>query len=247
MSIRNLSLLTTTGFKLDPIKDITDDLPRNKNYTWKQLCGERVPEQITTIVVHHTGSKKSLGADAARHAKNHIEGTSIHAKGEPGLPYHVYIKEGQIYQTNDLLDFIYGVSDNNGYTVHICTEGNFLYDAFTETDRNALYAAILAVKAVLPITDIKGHNELQAKACPALDMNRVRSDILNIEYRMAYEQSAAHKRTVALSIANQLVYQANLALGKDSYGNPATPGNIEYGTNMLMELKQFMDDRGLKY
>lgn len=247
MPIRNLSLLTTTGFKVDPIKDITDELPKNKNYTWKQLCGERVPEQITTIVIHHTGSLKSVGATAAIHAKNHIVGTSIHAKGEPGLPYHIYIKEGQIFQTNDLLDFVYGVSNNNGHTVHICTEGNFLYDAFTETDRTALYAAILAVKAVLPITDIKGHNELQAKACPALDMNRVRADILNIEHRIAYEQSAASKKATAFSIANQLIYLANLCQGKDAYGNPTTPGNIEYGTNMLMELKQFMDERGLKY
>ncbi|OAS19237.1 hypothetical protein A8708_26360 [Paenibacillus oryzisoli] len=211
--------MTTTGYSLQPIKDITDELPKNKNYSWKQLCGERVPEQITTIVVHHTGSLKALGADAARHAKNHIEGTSIHVKGEPGLPYHVYCKEGQIYQTNDLLDFVYGVSDNNGYTVHICTEGNFLYDTFTELDRIALYAAILAVKAVLPIVDIKGHNELQAKACPAIDMSRVRSDIKTIEMDIERKQSTLEAQIErCFAVKNQAEFMYNKAKLNDGDG-----------------------------
>jgi hypothetical protein len=238
VSIRNLSLLTTTGYNLQPIKDITDDLPKNKNYSWKQLCGERVPEQITTIVVHHTGSVKSIGADAARHAKNHIEGTSIHAKGEPGLPYHVYIKEGQIYQTNDLLDFVYGVSDNNGYTVHICTEGNFLYDAFTEVDRIALYASILSVKAVLPIIDIKGHNELQAKACPAIDMNRVRDDIKTIEMRMQQQDTWEAK----LVKIKRMINQFNFFTGLSNKG--PTDGNAIWAVSQQMELYEVMKEKG---
>lgn len=245
MSLRNLSLLTTTGFKLEPIKDITDDLPRNKEYTWKQLCGERVPEQITTIVVHHTGTRKSAGATAAIHAKNHIEGTYIHAKGEPGLPYHIYIKEGQIYQTNDLLDFVYGVSNNNGYTIHICTEGNFLYDAFTETDRMALYAAILAVKAVLPITDIKGHNELQAKACPALDMKRVRADIKGIELQIEYEKTDAAAKALAYTVGNRILYLCNMVQGKMPDGSAATEGNIAWAKYLLLDFQPYLKEKGI--
>lgn len=237
MGIRNLTLLTTTGFNLEPIRDITDDLPKNKNYTWKQLCGERVPEQITTIVVHHTGSLKSLGADAARHAKNHIEGTSIHAKGEPGLPYHVYIKEGKIQQANDLLDFLYGVSDNNGYTVHICTEGNFLYDAFTEMDRIALYGAIMAVKAVLPIIDIKGHGELQAKACPAIDMNRVRSDIKTLEMEIERSKSVEAQIERCFAVKNQSEFMYNKAKLND--------GDGVWARHWLDSVHSIMKEKGL--
>lgn len=237
MGIRNLSLSTAIEFNVDPIEDITDLLPVNKLYTWKQKCGERDPADLTCIVVHHTAVLKSVGATAAIHAKNHIEGKSIHETGEPGLPYHLYIKEGRIYQTNDLVDFVYGVANHNPYTVHICTEGNFLYDAFTETDRNALYAAIMAVKAVLPIDTIKGHNELQAKACPAIDMNRVRSDIKNIEMRIERSKTQEARLARGYDVANQASYMYNLSRGDD--------GDAAWAQHWLDEVHAIMKSKNL--
>lgn len=251
MSLRHIKLPTLpSNFSGIPeIEDITDTLPVNPNYTWKQLTGERDINALTTIVVHHTGMEKRLGCTARSHALSHIRSTRNEPKGDPGMPYHVYVNTingPKIQQVNDLLDFTYGVASNNGYTVHIAVEGNFLVDAFTELDRMCLYAAILAVKAVLPnFQQIKGHRELSPTACPAIDMNRVRSDIQSIENQIKYAASAENAQVVAYKIANQILYLYRLASGKNPDDTPATPGNQAWATKMLLELEPFMQERKL--
>lgn len=250
MGIRNLQLPTNLPSNLSniaPVIDITNQLPKNPSYTWAQLCGERDLNKLTDIVVHHSGMKKSLGCTAESHANSHIRLTKNEDNGDPGIPYHIYIGAG-IYQTNDLLDFIYGVSNNNGYTVHICVEGNFLYDAFTEMDRLHLYAAILSCKAVMPnFKSIKGHNEYNRTDCPAIDMNRVRADIQALEMQMQYEQSPQGYAKTAYSIGNQILYLYNLGNGKRPDGSPATAGEKEWGIQVLLKLKPFMDQNNIQY
>lgn len=243
MPIRNLQLpasMKSLGYNVPEILDITDELPKNPAYTWAKLTGTRKEETLTDIVVHHTGMAKSLGCTAASHARSHINSKANHAKGDPGIPYHLYIKEGQIYQTNDLLDFTYGVASNNGYTVHIATEGNFTVDAFTETDRLALYAAILAVKVVLPgIVRIKGHNEYNPTACPAIDTNKVREDVAALEMRIQQSSSWDGKMEQVRKLVSQVNYMTNLIkAGPDD-------GNAHWAVNQLMDVVSIMQERKL--
>lgn len=255
--MRNLQIPSEVANKLgvSEIIDIVDQLPVNPHYNWAQLAGVRELEALTTSGLHHDAwpKKNRVNVDditfAREIAEDHIAYKGNETKGDAGFPYHIWIRNGKIYQTNDILDRTYGIGGHNGYIVHICVSGDYhSYDTLTDPDRNALYAAILAVKAVLPqYKGIVGHGELNAKNCPGFDHNKVKADILTIENQLAYEKSASSKKAVAYSIGNQILFLANLTQGKDAYGNPATPGNIEYGINMLMELKQFMDERGLKY
>lgn len=261
MSLRNLQIPSEVINKLGipQLVDVTDQLPVNKNYTWEQLAGTREINSLSTVALHHDAYPKLKFAGKSdmemmqEIARDHIKSTMNETTGDAGFPYDIYIRSGRAYQTNDILPRKYGVRSNNGYTVHVCVSGDYFnYDTLTDGDRNALYGVLLMLKSpdVLPsFKEIKGHKEFTDNKtnCPGYDVARVKADILHIENQLAYEQSALNKKTVALSIANQLVYLANLSLGKDEFGKPATPGNIEYGTNMIMELKQFMDERGLKY
>lgn len=243
MPVRNLKIpqsLINLGYNIPDIIDITDQLPKNPAYTWEQLTGIREEAALTDIVVHHTGVAKAVGCTAERHARNHINSKAIHAKGEPGIPYHIYIKEGQISQVNDLLAFVYGVGNNNPYTVHIVTEGDFTQDAFTETDRVALYVAILAVKSALPgIVRMKGHNEYNPTTCPAIDMNRVRADVATLEQRMKQVSTWEGRMEQVKPLYNQINYMTDLIkAGPDS-------GEAQWALSQLQEVVAVMKSKSL--
>lgn len=171
------------------IINISDQLPVNKNYTWESLCGIRDINALTTIVLHHDAwpKKNRAGVDDITFAKeianDHIKLTKNEKLGDPGFPYHFWIRNGQIYQTNDMLDFTYGVSNCNGYTIHVCVSGDyFSYDTLTDPDRKALYGTIIAVIGALPnYKEIKGHYELQPKNCPGYDEKVVKADIIHLQ------------------------------------------------------------------
>src|SRR5690606_36739366 len=95
----------------------------------------------------------------------------------------------------------------------------------TDLERELLYAAILSVKAVLPIKEIKGHNELCPTACPCTSMNRIRSDIAKLENEIAFNNSPQKKEEIAFHLMNQMTYFYNLSSGKNADGTPASDGN----------------------
>lgn len=214
MSLRNILIPQAVIDKLNvpQIEDIADQLPINPLYTWftmptrivdgKQIAGPRRIEDITTIVVHHTGMAKSMNLTASSHAKSHINTKFPYApKGEPGIPYHGYVKDGKPYQTNDLLAFTYGVPSNNWYTVHIAVEGDYHnFDTLTDPDRNALYALILAYKDVLPnASTIRGHGEIVPTQCPGMDMNRIRDDMSKFELTLKSQEEPDRQKKMYLA------------------------------------------------
>jgi hypothetical protein len=184
---------------------------------------------------------KSAGATAERHAKNHINGRAYEPQGEPGIPYHIYINGGQIYQCNDLLDRTYGVASNNAYTIHICVEGDYANtDTLTDPDRAALYAAILAVKAALPAYQhLKGHNEYNPTDCPGYDMDRVRADVAALELKMQRANTDAAKRERGFAVANQAAYMYNLSQAQGDAGNAA------WAQHWLDQVYDIMKSQGL--
>lgn len=196
MSMRGLTIPSEVQSKLGvtEIIDITDQLPVNKNYSWSQLAmingypSQRDVNDLTTVGLHHDAWPKKNRAKvddvtfAKEIAQNHIDYKGNEKKGDAGFPYHIWIRNGTIYQCNNLLDRTYGIGSNNGYIVHICVTGDYYsYDTLTDRDRNALYAAILAVKEVLPnYQGIVGHCELNPKNCPGFSHEQVKEDIAKL-------------------------------------------------------------------
>lgn len=228
--------------------DIRNQLPVNPHYTWAQLAGIRPVEALNTIVCHHDGIPKYKSTQysdialAKRIATDHINSKKNHPNGDPGFPYDVWIRNGTIYWCNDIEPREYGVANNNGYTVNVCVSGDYAnFDQLTDADRKALYAAILMLKEALPADKhLKGHKELSPTACPGFDMNKVRSDIANMEAEIAYNESAQKQDELAFRIANQILYFYKMAKGEDANGKEATPGQVDWAKKSLLKLEPEM-------
>lgn len=191
------------------VEDIRKVLPVNKKYTWITRNGVRDLNKLTTIVVHHDAIAKGKTKQysdvelAQRISTSHIRSTHNIPGGDPGFPYHIWIRNGTIYVCNDLEAFTYGVANNNSYTIHISVSGNYAgVDSFDLKDRNALYAAILMVKLIPTVDTIKGHKEITETACPGFSMHTVREDILHIEEDMSAADESVTAR--AFVVANRI-------------------------------------------
>lgn len=212
--MRNLKLASGLPFKVPDIVDITDDLPKkgswetlkNKQYivngAWDgetYFKGFRQPKDITCITIHHSASPEGT---LESHANFHA------GKWGAGISYHIAIDGGQIKQVNDLLSFTYHASGCNTYTIGIEINADLDKREMTSFERQLLYAAILSVKAVLPITEIKGHREMpkNATACPGkhTDMDRIRKDIHALEAEMEYQDSPNAEMEAAVRVMARL-------------------------------------------
>src|SRR5688500_7764571 len=112
MSLRNIQLTTALTFSVPPIADITDQLPKKQSWdtlpnkkniirgTWNGTYhkGLRKPEDIDTIIIHHSGPPEG---SLVSHANYHSN------QWGAGIAYHIAIDEGMIKQLNDLLSFTF--------------------------------------------------------------------------------------------------------------------------------------------
>lgn len=243
MSLRQIKLAGGLPYKLPEIEDITDELP--KKQPWETLQGKkyivkgewdgktyhtglRNPEDINTIVVHHSGSPEgTLQAHAGSHSRN----------WGAGIGYHIAIDNGRIFQVNDLLTFSFHVGGNNTYTVGIEVNRDLSKGELTSQERELLYAAILTVKSLLPIEHIVGHNELNATACPCTSMNQIRDDIKTLEMRMERSKSKAARKERAYAVVNQATYMYSL-IGKND-------GNEEWSLNWFEDFHQYLKSKDM--
>lgn len=247
--MRNLTLSQAISDKLfvPQIVDITDDLPINKRYTWAQLAGTRDIDDLTTIIWHHDCIKKCQreGKDditvARGIAQNHIDLKSHEKYGEAGMPYHIWIRNGQIYQCNDVLDRTYGVASNNGYTVHVCLHGEYEQtDALTDKDKRAVQAVTLALMFALPnFKEIKAHGELNPTDCPGYDYASVRAETMNLYMKLQQVDSWSGKLDKVTALANQINYMTSLIKAGEQ------DGNAQWAMNELSEVIAALEARKL--
>lgn len=221
------------------IIDITDELPKLRGGGWDSLESPRKLEALTDIVWHHTAEFVSDNCSAEIHANNHIR------SGEGGCPYHIYIKGGQAFQTNDLRTFTYGVRSNNTYTVHAVVEGCYAPhkgrqpDLLSEEDLKAMIAVELTLRGLLPnYQNTRGHNYYVPTFCPGYSMTRFREEVEAVRLRLNFKESEKGQYERAYKIANLILYTYNLALGKDEYGNPVTDGTKAWARNKLLKLEK---------
>lgn len=234
------------NLNVKPIVDLRGVIPVNPAYTWEQLCGNRNPNAITTIVVHHDAlhKYKYVGVSdvelATRIANGHMEIKTDHEKGEPGFPYDIWIRNGQAYLCNDLLPLKYGVSGNNGYTIHVCVSGEYKYtDGMTDDDRTTLIAVLLMLQQIeqLPkLKIVKGHIELKPTDCPGIDMNKLRNDVLDARIRIDAASTTEARRGYAYLVSQQTQYMYSLINKKD--------GNEQWALNYFEKFFSLMKAEG---
>lgn len=241
--LRNITLIPTMPYSVPPIEDITDRLPKRgswetmkgKKYTIKNTwdgktyhTGFRKPEEIDTIVIHHSGPPEgTLESHASYHAK----------KWGAGISYHVVIDQGRIKQVNDLLSFTYHAAGHNTYTVAIMVNRDLSKGDLTSQERELLYAAILTVKSILPIKFIKGHNELCPTACPCTSLNKIREDVAALEHRMTYKDTDADKVARATAVFARI---------SDLWGKASKDGPYrKMALQDLLILEPYMREKGL--
>lgn len=206
-----------------PFIDVREKLPVNPLYTWTQLKGIRPLSDLTTIVFHHDGMPKYKYAHMSDMelmsaiSKAHINSKKNRTTGDPGFPYDVYIRSGNIYFTNYIETLEYGVASNNRYTVNLCVAGDYAnFDTLTEQDRKALYVAYFMIRAVLPnYKDTKGHGEITPTQCPGYSMNKVRSDLNGIIEQMQYNNSPSKQREEIFASVNRINDLYNKFVNKD--------------------------------
>jgi hypothetical protein len=229
------------------IIDITDDLPKNPVKDWNALNPPRDVSKLTDNVYHHTAVPKYVGADAARHARNHINLKSNEPTGDGGFPYHFYIRYGQIYQCNDLRTFVYSVSRNNWQTINIAVEGLYSgplpqYTGWDEEVADEDWRAMIALEITLRRMNpnyqrTNGHNFYQAKACPGYSMSKFREDVEDVQNRLAFKSSEQGMEERSFGIANYILYLYNLAKGKDWDGKPVGDGTKRWARARLLLLE----------
>lgn len=193
--------------------NVIDQLPVNPHHSWADLGGVRGLDDLTTIVLHHDGMSKASTAKYSdlqlmqNIAKYHINTSKNVPKGDGGFPYDIFIRNGRIYQGNDLLPLKYGVRSNNSYTVHVCMSGDYFnHDVLTDPDRKALIGAILMLKSILPnFKAIKGHGEIVATNCPGYDVKKVRTDVATLESNLAYKETPNAQTAIAFTIATRIL------------------------------------------
>lgn len=248
--MRNITLTPTIPYNVPPIIDITDQLPKKaswesirKKYTvkghWDGVTwhtGFRNPQDIDTIIIHHSGPPEGT---LESHARYHA------SKWGGGISYHISIDKGVIKQCNDLLSFTYHAGDNNTYTVGIEVNRNLTkQNDLTDQERKLLYAAILTVKSLLPIKYIIGHNEVCPTACPVTSLDRIRKDVAALENEMEFNQTDVKKEEVAYRIVNELTYLYNMAKGKTAVGEESSDGQKLWARDRLLLLEPEMRKQG---
>lgn len=133
-------------------------LPRHATLRYES----RPLEQITHLVIHHTGVAAEVGPEV-------IAGYHVTDLNWPGIGYHfVVYPDGRIVQTNALTTVAYHARQFNAMGVGIALLGDFesAPPAQDQLDATAALCVWLRRGLRLPVDAIQGHRELVNVTCP---------------------------------------------------------------------------------
>lgn len=202
--MRNIQLPTTL-YNYHPIEDITSQLPKHptKVYPLLELRSKNI------IVIHHTASTAPLVNQAKYHVDSH---------GWAGIGYHIAIDNDRIYQTNDLRAESNHTKGHNHRAIGICLNADLSKRSITDREQELLAAAIITVKQLTGVTQVVGHSDLVATACPCTSVPAILEVVQRLEQEMEHAASPQKREEMAYRIANELLYLYNMSKGKDAYG-----------------------------
>ncbi|MDX1521008.1 MAG: N-acetylmuramoyl-L-alanine amidase, partial [Anaerolineae bacterium] len=161
--LQNLQTSLPGGVAKPAMQDIVESLPRRFDVP---QYATRSESQIRRITIIHTANNFDARTIANfRVNNNKIRG--VQYPRWPGIGYHFFItSDGTIQQTNRLTTISYHVSDkNNNYdsdSVGVCLQGNFMTEAPTQAQMEALTQLVTWLVSSLGLTAeaIYGHKDL---------------------------------------------------------------------------------------
>jgi N-acetyl-anhydromuramyl-L-alanine amidase AmpD len=156
------------------VTNIRDRLPSKGEYPKREIS------DINHIDIHHSASftRDYKGVETIEQfAKYHVEG-----HGWQGLGYHYVVSPGGvIFKTGYANESRWSVGGNNSYTISVMLIGRFNKEEIPEIEyKNALKLVNIMRQAYdIPLENVMGHNEYpyQNTLCPAIDMDKFRSDL----------------------------------------------------------------------
>jgi len=155
----------------------------------KDAVGEMQRHTRQRITIHHTASPQKQGIAIEKKMQNlqtFSQSESRLASGKnkpawPDVPYHYYIAvDGQIAEGRDIR---YAGDTNTDYDPKghalIVLEGNFENEQPTTKQLESLreLSAWLSATYEIPISEIKGHNDYAATACPGINLKKLLPDL----------------------------------------------------------------------
>lgn len=176
---------------LPEIINISDQLPRHASKKWPK----RDFSLLQGNIIHHAASEAPIRNQALYHVNSH---------GWPGIAYTWCIQNEQIYQTNWLDDRTTHASGANDIAWGICVVGDLSKRPITDFERRAITGLVLMTREYRKSLWVKGHNQVSKTSCPCTDMNRIRSDIADVEESLSYHYSTAAERAMAFALANRI-------------------------------------------
>ena len=88
-------------------------------------------------------------------------------QGYSGIGYHIYIrKDGSIWEGRPLDTVGAHAQGSNSISVGVCFEGNFEEEQMSDAQIQAGREVVAYLKDLYNISDVRGHREVNATACP---------------------------------------------------------------------------------
>lgn len=148
------------------IKNVVSELPKHSSKTWA-----RRSKNPDCIVIHHSVTPGDYPIE--RIAEYHI------SRDYPGIAYHyVVTSSGDVYQTNDDMDFTWHGNDGNT-GLGVCLLGDFTHELPPPPQLEATRNLVTILKARWDITRVIGHREAgrAQTACPGDTWNEWKSQL----------------------------------------------------------------------
>lgn len=168
---------------IDPIiRDIRHLLPRKGSYPALKS------DKLNKVVVHHAAGGDGVSGDIEETvkylkgiAKMHMKPGHLSAGGAPEIAYAFVIgANGMIYKTGSILSARWhsGNKAVNNSSVAIMLLGNLHNHPPTEQALEALRYLVSLLCRFYPVTEVGGHRDYRATACPGqwLDLKRFSVD-----------------------------------------------------------------------
>jgi hypothetical protein len=232
-TLRNIKVIQGLPYNVPEIIDITDTLPSKT----PDMEPRKAIADVTYISVHHSAVE---GGTIQGYADYHVK-----TLGWFHIGYHIVVKGGQMYQTNDLLTKSYHTSGNNHYTVGISVSGDLSKRSLTPDEKNNLYTGILTLMSIfnIPAEHVLGHREFHDNntSCPGLlDMNQLRNDIKNLQMSLQKQDTWAVKMKSVADIVNEINYLTDIMKKGESDGNAAWAANAFFEVADMMRSKYLL-------
>ena len=146
-----------TTYNLVDMVDLSQCAKFGRNLT-------RHSRQVKFIMLHHSASNRLTWEQLKA-----LHCGQLHKW--PSIGYHYFVrKDGYVYKCNDWNRVVNGCKDFNTPTIHVCFEGNYMYDEFMHNLNDVLGLVMRDLDSKIRIEDILLHSHKKNTECPGINL-----------------------------------------------------------------------------